>query len=374
MARAQAISWTARSLPRLLLVIGSEAALREEAVAAVKTAVTAGTSGKRSAVNWIVLHAAAAGDARGVTPADVLDEVCTASMFAEADEMKVVLVRNAEAFLSGENREIFERNVARIPNSATLILEAANFGMLKNTNFYKGLAKQKAVVECASLAGKFGDHRELSEELERRARAKGLLLSYDALQALVDRSAKNIGILDEELDKLVLALRQSDSPRLGGGHPASVAPPVKVSVQDVENCCSTTSTFSAFNLADALIERDRKQALEVLGGLFDRGMTDPKGRLITSESSITFMLLGALTWKLSQIQDVMAAIDAGKREQEAFAAAKVPPFKFDAFRRTLRKHSRASLRRCMEALFRANLDLRMGSGPRESMEQLVWKF
>jgi len=44
-------------------------------------------------------------------------------------------------------------------------------------------------------------------------------------------------------------------------------------------------------------------------------------------------------------------------------------------RRTLKKHSGLSLRRAVDALFRANLDLRLGGRqPQEVLEQLVWKI
>jgi DNA polymerase III delta subunit len=208
----------------------------------------------------------------------------------------------------------------------------------------------------------------LEAEVNRRARARGLILAHGALLALLNRSAKNLGILEEELGKLALALQPG-----GEGAPT----PVNVSEEHVAEICASTNTYSAFNFADAITDRSAAHAMEVLGGIFARGLVDGSkaGKIITNESSITMLLLGALTWKLSQLQDAHAALDSGKREHDVFAELKLFGFRQEAFRRVLRKHTSASLRASMEALFRAYLNLRIsGMSPREVLEQMTWKM
>jgi len=360
--------WTRTTLPRLILVIGAESALRSEALSAVRLSAFGAESG---ALNQVVMHGPAGNnEASTLTPADILDEVCTSSMFASDDEAKVVIVRQADVFLTDKEwREVFERGAQRIPPNATLVLEAATYGQLKSTRIYKTLASAGAVIECESLVGRFGDTRELQDEVDKRARARGLQLSHGALLALVNRSAKSLGIIDEELGKIALALAPEPSAAKG---------PIAVTEQDIGELCAQTSTYSGFAFVDAVIDKDARKALEVLGGIFDRGIADSNkpGKIIIAETSITMLLLGALTWKLSQLQDVQAGIDSGKGERDAFVAAKVmAPFMQDQMRRTLKKHSGPSLRRAVDALFRANLDLRLGGRqPQEVLEQLVWKI
>jgi DNA polymerase III delta subunit len=367
-APSTAPRWTKATLPRVVLVVGAETALREEALAAVRAAAFGDSD---PGLSWVVLHGPTApNQPDALTPATFLDEVRTSSMFAAPDELKVVLVRQADVFLTDKDyREMVERNVDELPKSATLVLEAATFGKLKTTRLYKDLAAKKAVVECEPLAGRYGESPELEVEVGKRARAKGLALAHGALLALLERSARNLGMLEEELDKLALALRPISEAAPAGGVP--------VSEEDVAEICASTRTYSAFNFVDALLDRDAKRSLEILGAVFERGIADAAkpGRFITNEGSIAMVVLGALTWKLSQLQDLQAAIDAGQREQDAFAAAKIFGFRQDGFRRTLRKHSGLSLRRCMDALFQANLDLRRsGLGAQEVLERLVWTF
>src|SRR5437879_2266718 len=83
--------WTRATLPRVILIIGPESALREEAIAAIKKAAF----GAHNSDGWFVQHGAISNnESDALTPASVLDEVCTQSMFAAEDELKVVLVRS----------------------------------------------------------------------------------------------------------------------------------------------------------------------------------------------------------------------------------------------------------------------------------------
>src|SRR5689334_16036795 len=104
--------WSRETLPRVLLIAGAESALREECIAAAKKAALGDAD---PGMNWIVLHGPlAVNDANQLIPADVLDELCTASMFATGDELKVVLVRQADVFLS-KYYAVLEENLDRIP-------------------------------------------------------------------------------------------------------------------------------------------------------------------------------------------------------------------------------------------------------------------
>ncbi|MFH0938667.1 MAG: DNA polymerase III subunit delta [Planctomycetota bacterium] len=359
--------WTRQTLPRVILILGPETALREEAIMAVRAAAF---GDQEAGLNWVVLHGPmTANETNAITPASFLDEVCTSSMFAGPDEMKVVIVRQADVFLSDKNyREILERNLNRIPQDATLVLEAITYGKLKTTNFYKALAGKKAIVECESLAGKYGDSSDLEREVAKRARAKGLELSHGALLALLARGTQNLSVLQEELDKLALALR-SNMDKQPNATP--------VSEEAVAEICASTRTYNAFNFTDAILDRDTKRALEVLGAIFDRGIADgdKAGKIVTIEGSIAMLILGALTWKVSQLQDLQAALDAGQSERVVFESAKIFGFRQESIRRSLRKHSGASLRHCMEAIFRANLDLRRGGRQaQEVIEALAWSI
>ena len=350
----------------MALIVGPESALREEALQALR--VAAFGKGQDGGLNWLVLHGPLQpNESEAVTAAVVLDEVCTRPMFAADDEPKVVVVRSAELLLA-EHYHIFEDALDKIPDTASLVFEASAYGKLKTTNFLKALAARNAVLDC-----QVGDRPEetalLEREVETRAQARGLQLAHGALLALVNRSAKNLAVLDEELDKLAL--------QFGAKPGVSGKGLVPISEESVAEYCALTSTFSAFNFVDALLQRDTRHTLEVLDALFERGLADSRkpGKLITQDDAIAMVVLGALTYRLFQLQDLRAALDAGKSENTAFVEAKVFGRGQEAARRLLRRHTGASLRQAVEALFVCYLDLRRGGAqPREVLEQLVFKL
>ena len=61
-------------------------------------------------------------------------------------------------------------------------------------------------------------------------------------------------------------------------------------------------------------------------------------------------------------------------EYAAFGQVKMFGPRQEAFKRTMRRHNTQSLRRCVEALYRANMNLRRGGGVRaqEVLEEMVW--
>ena len=370
--------WTPATLPRVILIAGPESALREEALAKIKKAAF-GANGQSD--GWVVLHGPQnQNESEALTPATVLDEVCTRSMFAADDDLKVVVVRSADLVLNAHYK-LFEENFDAIPDAASLVFECASFGKLKSTGFYKKLSAQNAVLECNALVGEWGDSPALEQEVDKRARALGLKLTHGALLALVARSAKSLAVIEEEIGKLALAFQPVKESSMGvppirmGETPMPLSL-VEVTEHDILELCSTTGTASAFDFANALLEGNARGALETLGTLFDRGIVDAKkpGKPITQEGSIVMVVLGALTYKLTQLQDARMAIDNGKSEYAVFGELKLFGKRADEARQALRRHTGDTLRRAVEALFTCFLDLRRGGAePRAIMERLVFK-
>ncbi len=367
-----AAEWSQGRLPQAIMLLGPETALREEALAGIRKAAFADGDG---GLSWVVLHASGEAselDSRAVTPAQVLDEVSTPPLFGVPGEPKVVVLRQAELLLNRKvehepPREVFERNLPKLPAHAVLVFEVAQAGLLKNTRFYKAIAERGGVIACEALRstwGLDGPDSKLALEVERVGRTLGLRLTAGATTALIARSGQDLGVLQEELGKLALTL---------GSNEGSAIP---VGESEVERICANARLVGTFEFVDAVAERDAKRAWETLGAIFDHGLADYKrpGRVVTNEGSIAMSLLGALSWRLGQLQDIRSALDAGTREYEAFAAAKVFGPRQEAMRRTIRKHTSASLRAAMEALFQVNLELRTGHDRRTALEQMASKI
>jgi DNA polymerase III delta subunit len=356
--------WKKNGLPRFILVVGTEEAWRKDALETIRSIVFDG----KEAPEWlrVIYYGVEAGgqsDGEALTPATVLDEARTQSMFAAPGERKLIEVRRADEFFD-KHREIWENNWKKIPASAVVVMAARQ--VKPGTRLLKTLAEQNAVVSC-SLSEKKNERETeavMASELEHRARALGLRLSPQAMQTLLNRAGQTLAIAEEELAKLALAYAADASPEK----------PKEVTPKQIEELCARTKLYGAFDWADAMSVGDLRKALETLGGIFSRGLGDYRrpGRVVTREGEIAMRLLGAATFKLLQMQDVRAGLDAGKPEQAALRDAKIfgPGGYF--IMNGVRRHTSASLRKTVEALFQANMDLRSSQPPAVVMEKLTW--
>ena len=358
--------WTRQTLPRAILLSSPDAAIRDEVLAVVRKAAFGADEG-----TWIVLHGKTAqNETDDLSPAVIMDEICTRPMFAPEGELKVVLVRTAD-FLLGTHHRTFLDQLDLIPNEAVLIFEVASLGKLKATNLFKEIGTRGGLIAIEGLVDEFGGTGALESQIMAHATALNLKLSHGALVALLNQSAKNLGVIEQELTKLNMTLRSANK---GGTADNAV---IAVSEQDIAELCATTAVVSPFTFANALMSGEVKQALEAAGGLFDRGIADSKkpGKLITRDDAILTIVLGAVSFKLIQLQDVRDALDSGRSENDVFKQARLYYDRATEARKALRLFDAARLRKAMSALFQAFMDIRRSSNePRAILETLVFRI
>jgi DNA polymerase III delta subunit len=334
-------------------------------------------------MNWVVMHAPQLkGESDPLSPAAILDEVGTRPLLRDADLPKVVLIRGADIYFQARKsgdaesssgdapRDIFERNLENIPENSALVFDIATPGNLKSTRFYKAIEAMGAVVLCESLRNQWGGESPdspLCTELEKRGAALGLDMTARALMAITGRCGQNLGVLEEEMGKIALALSAKPNPD-GKGQL------VEVTDEHIEAICADVRMADAFEFAEALSDRDAKRALESLDRIFSHGLGDYRkpGKVITNESEIGMRVLGAVTYKITQLQDLRAALDSGAPDFQAFQAAKLFGPRQNAARNQLKKHNAATLRKAVEALLQANFDMRSPLEKQAALEKLVW--
>jgi DNA polymerase-3 subunit delta len=124
--------------------------------------------------------------------ADVLDELRSFAMFGGG---KVVVVRNADAFLT-RFREQLEDYVAAPSDSATLILRFDS--LPANQRIHKAIARAGQIEPCAPP-------KDLTRWVIAHAKtAHGATIAPDAAAMLVELVGDDLGRLDTELAKLAL--------------------------------------------------------------------------------------------------------------------------------------------------------------------------
>jgi DNA polymerase-3 subunit delta len=125
--------------------------------------------------------------------ADVLDELRSFAMFGSG---KVVVLRNADAFLT-RFREQLEDYVASPSNSGTLILRLDS--LPSNQRIYKAISKVGQIEPCTPP-------KDLVRWAIGHAKtAHGVTIAPDAATMLVELVGDDLGRLDTELAKLALS-------------------------------------------------------------------------------------------------------------------------------------------------------------------------
>lgn len=254
----------------LYLVVGEEDLLRDRAVAALRAAVLGGVQGGPGdgvatgleAFNIDVLY----GDE--CTASDILTRAEQAPVFAPH---RMVIVKAAEKLPAKEGEALL--TYLKEPCATTTLVFTAT-KLDKRLRFAKELLAHAVLVDCSPLA-----EAQLAEWIRAESERVGVRVSPEAVKALVqlaltrkDESGGSLNLVRRELEKLAAYVSQ--------GGTAQVA--------DVEAVRGSEPGASVFDLARAIGERRRAQALWILARNLDAG-EEP------------LRILGALAWQWRQI-------------------------------------------------------------------------
>jgi len=162
------------------------------------------------------------------------------------------------------------------------------------------------------------------------ARERRVRLSEEAAHLLADLVGPDLLALAAEIDKLV----------------AFVFPGTEIDADGVAACAGDVHRHSAFDLADALGQRDRQKAL----GLLRRVLADEREAL---------RVLHALVGHFRRLWQVKELLDSGAPEGQIERAVGLRGFRLQALLGQSRLYTTADLRRFLHSA--AALDLRLKS-------------
>ncbi|RMH25957.1 MAG: DNA polymerase III subunit delta [Planctomycetota bacterium] len=167
---------------RVVVLHGKEAHLRDLHTEALKGAL-AERFGEFETVRFAGADAALA---------DVLDECRSLGLM---QQHRLVIVDEADRFVSADTRPALERYAQRPSDSATLLLRADTW---RRGNLDKAVAEVGAVVKCEALSP-----ADAAVWAHKRAQKRhGAEFEPAALAALIDRVGADLGRLDAEIAKL----------------------------------------------------------------------------------------------------------------------------------------------------------------------------
>lgn len=252
--------------------------------------------------------------------------------------VRVVIVEQADPFVT-LHREALERYVAAPSKVGVLILEVKTFP--DNTRL------AKALPDAAKLACKAPAPGLLIPWCGKWSKAgHGKKLSGDAAELLVELVGPAMGLLDQELAKLAVAVGAN----------------AEITADDVDRLVGRTRAANVFHILDAVGDGKPAVALNILHRLFEEG-EDP------------LAILGPLASQLRRLATVGRLIAQGQSLGPAMDSAGVPrwPQARQSTERQLRHLGKGRLAQLPDWLVDINLGLKGGSQlpPPAQLERLV---
>jgi DNA polymerase-3 subunit delta len=254
---------------------------------------------------------------------------------------RVVVVEAADPFVTA-HRESLEAYVQKPSKIGVLVLDVKTFP--ETTKL------AKALPDAAKIVCKAPPAYKLPEWAAGWAKSRhGKPLAPDAAGLLVELVGQQMGLLDQEIEKLAVAI---------GARP-------QITAEDVDRYVGRSRAANVFRIMDAVGEGKPAEALAVLAELFEEG-EDP------------LAVLGPLTAQLRKLATVGRLLARGQSLGPAMDAAGVMkwPQARQSFEKQLRHLGRRRLDKLAEWLVEVNLGLKGGNPlpPRLQVERLVVKL
>ena len=259
------------------------------------------------------------GKESGGAAGKILAAVKTVPMMAKR---RLVLVRRADE-LSADDLALLIPYVEKPYPEACLVLVGEKVDM--RMKFFTAWKKQGKLVKLDPISD-----RDLAAWVTSEARRRGASLASGAASALGDELGSNLGALADAIERLSLFVASR--------------PDKQITVEDVEELTTSRRQRTVFQLAKAIGEGRRAEALGLLGALVEQREAGVK---------LVFMLARHVR-QLLMTKELLAARFDGDLAQRLG----VPPFAVNDLRQQARRLDADALRRMHTALYDADRALK----------------
>jgi len=313
-------------------LFGDEAFLKRQVFARLREEVLGGGDGELSLSTL---------DGPTALLRDVLDELSTRAMFGGGN--RLVHVAEADEFVTRYRPEL-EDYVARPIAKSVLVLEVKSWPA--NTRLAKAVAAAGLAIECNAPSPALLAKWLLSWAKQQH----GADLTPAAAELLVEMIGPEMGLLDQDLAKLALAVQS-------GG---------KITPQMVSQAVGTWRAKTAWDMLDAALAGNAREALVELDRL-----------LLAGEHPVAILAqVGSTLRRFAAATRVILDGEAAGRRvllRRALEQAGVKPYFLDKSERQLRQLGRHRGARLYSWLLEADLDLKGDSPlpPRMILERLI---
>jgi DNA polymerase-3 subunit delta len=256
-------------------------------------------------------------------------------------ERRVVFVRSFES-LDGEPDGLVEY-AANPPQASYLLIRAPALDLRRKLP--KAMVAAGRVLDFSAPSRI--DVREMSRTVSTLAKAKGLALTPDVSSFLFEVSAGELYRIDAELEKLAAWMESEAGNR--------------VTLDVARQVVAGGDLLSGWEVADAILKRDRGAALSAVARLIQSG--DEPIRIV-----------GGLAWRARVMLQAKGLLESGQRPDQVISATRAWSYKQDLIQ-GMQRYSLTELLHFPAALLEADRTLKSKSiNPRAVLETLVDKL
>lgn len=251
-------------------------------------------------------------------------------------ERSFVVVKWAEK-LSARHGEELIPYLKKLSATSTVVFMAAKLD--GRQKWVQALKKCAMVVDCAPLY----DNQRLAW-VKQEATRLGVNLSPDAAQMLKDVAGDGLGIVRQELDKLMNYVPQG----------------ARIEAKDVEALQGVDPGASVFDLAAAIGSKNTGMALSILGKNLEAG-------------EAPLRILGSLLWQYRRIWRARDCLAQGVPEGKVAHPLGIPPFRQREFFSLVHKFTETHLRAAFQLFVQTDAALKGAKAgqPRVVLETLL---
>ena len=274
----------------------------------------------------------------------VVEELSTMAMFGGG--IRLIVIDDADTFVSRYRADV-EDYLAAPSKTGVLVLLVDSFP--SNTRLYKQVDKTGVLIDCSSLT-----EPKIPKWLVGWCKSKHKTVCESAAaELLVDLVGPELGLLDQELAKLVL----------------SVKPGEKLTTETVRTNVGHWRSKTAWEMLDLALSGNAPEAIRQLDRLFQAG-----------EHAVGLLAMISYTLRrLAAATELILEAEKQKRRlplPNALEQAGVKKFVLDKSVEQLKKLGRHRGQKIPDWLIKADLDLKgdSRSDPRLVLEQLIVKI
>lgn len=266
--------------------------------------------------------------------ATVHDELRTGSLWGGA---KLVLVEDADRFVAA-HRAALERYCERPARAVPLVLDVGTWN--RATRLAKAVEQIGRVIECSPLKGA-ALQRYLRNLFQK---SYGCRIDSDALTLLTELAGTNLGVLEQEADKLATYVGERR----------------RITAEDVQKLVGGWKAETTWAMQDAIRDGNLARALDCLDRLLRSGESE-------------YRLLFSMLFTYRRYAQAAELTRDRVRLEEALKRVGLRPFQVPAAAAYLRRLGRETVERFPSAFQQADVAFKGGSQltPRAVLERLI---